>query len=47
MNIDKAMTTAVKCCHPHDSLGHAAGLLRGADCGRVPVVDEGSASSAC
>jgi len=41
MRVEEVMNRRVMVCGPNDSLGHAAQIMWDADCGCVPVVDEG------
>jgi CBS domain-containing protein len=41
MNLDQLMTRSPRVCSIHDSLERAAQVMWEADCGAVPVVDDG------
>jgi CBS domain-containing protein len=39
MIVEKLMTSSVACCHPDDSLDHAAEFMWHRDCGALPVCE--------
>jgi CBS domain-containing protein len=46
MNVGQVMTRDVRACHPDDALSRAAQIMWEADCGCVPVVDQGGRPTA-
>jgi CBS domain-containing protein len=44
MNVKSMMTASPVCCHPDTSVTEAAKMMRDADCGSLPVVDDNGAN---
>lgn len=42
MKVNEAMTAPVKCCSPNSSLEEVARMMWEADCGAIPIVDDGN-----